>query len=80
MGRRFSRIVTVEDGIRAGGMGTAVLEWMADNGFAPRIVRLGLPDSFVEHGTVPQLMHITGIDKDGIKKAITGICGDSKAQ
>lgn len=80
VGRRFSRIVTVEDGIRAGGMGTAVLEWMADNGLAPRIVRLGLPDSFVEHGTVPQLMHITGIDKDGIKKAITGICGYSKAQ
>lgn len=67
---RFGRIVTVEDGARAGGMGSAVLEWMADHGFAPRMTRLGLPDSFVEHGTVEQLMHITGIDKDGIKAAI----------
>ena len=74
VGARFSRIVTVEDGVRNGGMGSAVLEWMADHGFAPRMVRLGLPDSFVEHGTVGQLMQITGIDKEGIKRAITGIC------
>lgn len=72
---RYSRIVTVEDGVRAGGMGSAVLEWMADHGFSPRITRLGLPDSFVEHGTVPQLMHITGIDKEGIKEAIVRMCG-----
>ena len=67
---RFSHIVTVEDGVRAGGMGSAVLEWMADCGHAPRVTRLGLPDKFVEHGTVAQLMHITGIDKDSIKAAI----------
>ena len=67
---RFSHIVTVEDGVRAGGMGSAVLEWMADRGHAPRVTRLGLPDKFVEHGTVAQLMHITGIDKDSIKAAI----------
>lgn len=72
---RYSRIVTVEDGVRAGGMGSAVLEWMADHGFSPLITRLGLPDSFVEHGTVPQLMHITGIDKEGIKEAIVRMCG-----
>ena len=66
----FGRIVTVEDGTRAGGMGSAVLEWMADHGFSPRLTRLGLPDRFVEHGTVPQLMRITGIDKDSIKAAI----------
>ena len=68
---RFGRVVTVEDGTRAGGMGSAVLEWMADHGFTPRIIRLGLPDSFVEHGTVEELMQITGIDKDAIKAAIT---------
>ena len=72
---RYSRIVTVEDGVRAGGMGSAVLEWITDHGFSPRITRLGLPDSFVEHGTVPQLMHITGIDKEGIKEAIVRMCG-----
>ena len=76
---KFGRIVTVEDGARAGGMGSAVLEWMADRGFAPRMVRLGLPDSFVEHGTVDQLMQITGIDKTSIKGAITSICHDGRA-
>ncbi len=68
IGRRFGRIVTVEDGVRTGGMGTAVMEWMADHGYRPQIVRLGLPDSFVGHGTVEQLKHLTGIDKEGIKQ------------
>lgn len=66
-GEKFSQIVTVEDGVRNGGLGTAVTEWMNDNGFHPQITRMGLPDSFVEHGTVNELKHITGIDKDGIK-------------
>ena len=68
VGRKFSRIVTVEDGVRTGGMGTAVMEWMADHGYRPQIVRLGLPDSFVGHGTVDQLKHLIGIDKEGIKR------------
>lgn len=69
---KFGRIITVEDGSRTGGFGSAVLEWMADNGYSPKITRMGLPDEFVEHGTVPQLMQIAGIDKDCIKKEITG--------
>lgn len=68
--RRFDHIITVEDGVRNGGFGSAVLEWMADNGHAPRMTRLGLPDNFVEHGTVAQLQHITGIDKEAIMQAI----------
>ncbi|MBO5187412.1 MAG: 1-deoxy-D-xylulose-5-phosphate synthase [Prevotella sp.] len=64
----FSRIITVEDGARAGGFGSAVQEWMADHGRYPKIERIGLPDSFVEHGTVDQLRQITGLDKDSIKK------------
>lgn len=68
---RFSRIVTVEDGVRNGGMGSAVLEWMADHGYTPRIVRMGLPDDqFVEHGTVEQLRQIVGIDKESIKRQL----------
>jgi len=70
IGRKFKRIITIEDGVRNGGMGSAVLEWMADHGYTPIIKRLGLPDSFVEHGTVAQLQHITGIDKEAIKSAI----------
>ena len=67
---RFSRIITVEDGARQGGFGSAVLEWMSDNGFHPDIVRLGLPDNFVEHGTQAELQHIVGIDAEGIAAAI----------
>ena len=68
--RRFNHIVTIEDGVRAGGMGSAVLEWMADHGFSPSIVRLGLPDEFVEHGTVAQLRTITHTDQAHIAEAI----------
>lgn len=70
VGEQFKTIVTVEDGAREGGMGSAVLEWMADNGYTPRIVRLGLSDKFVEHGTVEQLYEACGINKDAIKKVI----------
>ena len=68
--QRFKRIITIEDGVRDGGLGTAVTEWMNDNGFHPEIHRMGLPDEFVEHGTVAELKHITGIDTAAIKKAI----------
>ena len=70
VGRKFKRVITVENGVRKGGLGSAVLEWMNDHGYAPRVQRLGLPDNFVEHGTVKELMHIEGIDEEGIKKAI----------
>ena len=68
--QRFKRIITIEDGVRDGGLGTAVTEWMNDNGFHPEIHRMGLPDEFVEHGTVAELKYITGIDTAAIKKAI----------
>ena len=66
VGERFSRIITVEDGVRNGGLGSAVLEWMNDHGYHPQVTRLGLPDEFVEHGTVKELHHIVGIDKEAI--------------
>ena len=67
---KFNKIITLEDGSREGGFGSTVLEWMDDNGYHPDIVRLGLPDRFVEQGTVAELQHITGIDADGIRRAI----------
>ena len=67
---KFNKIITLEDGSREGGFGSAVLEWMDDNGYHPDVVRLGLPDRFVEQGTVAELQHITGIDADGIRRAI----------
>ena len=72
VGRRFSRVITVEDGVRCGGLGTAVTEWMADHHYTPEIVRLGLPDEFVEHGTVSELRRIAGIDKATIIQHIKG--------
>ena len=71
---KFSRIVTIENGVKTGGLGSAVIEWMNDHGYHPEIIRLGLPDTqFVEHGTVKELQHIVGLDKEAIIKAIKGI-------
>ena len=75
VGRRFKRIVTVEDGVRNGGLGSAVMEWMSDHGYTPHITRLGLPDQFVEHGTVAELRKIVGLDMDSIRKAIEAPSG-----
>ena len=72
VGRKFKRIVTVENGARKGGLGSAVLEWMSDNGYHPEVTRLGFPDNFVEHGKVCELQKIVGIDAEAIAKAITG--------
>lgn len=73
IGRKFQKIVTVEDGARSGGMGSAVMEWLSDHGYSPVIKRLGLPDRFVEHGTVAQLQDIVGIDAAHIKQTILGL-------
>ena len=66
IGNRFRRVVTVEDGVRAGGMGSAVLEYLSDHGYATHVERIGLPDTFVEHGDLPSLYHLVGLDKDGL--------------
>ena len=70
IGSKFKHVITVEDGVRNGGMGSAVLEWMSDHGYHPEVVRLGLPDCFVEHGTVAQLREKWGLDVPTIKKTI----------
>ena len=70
IGSKFNKIITIEDGVRNGGMGSAVMEWMADHGFRPQIVRMGLPDAFVEHGSVAQLRKLVGLDADSIRKEI----------
>lgn len=70
VGERFRRIVTVEDGVVSGGVGSAVAEWMNDNGFHPTIIRLGIGDLFVEHGTVGELKALCGYDEDSILEAL----------
>lgn len=70
VGRNFHKVVTIEDGVLKGGMGSAILEFMADNGYAPTVKRIGLPDQFVQHGTVKELYHICGMDEASIYKVL----------
>lgn len=71
---RYRTIITAEDGMVSGGLGSAVLEWMADHGYSPRIVRIGVHDQFVEHGSTAELNHMLGLDAEGIAKTISGNC------
>lgn len=76
IGKSFDKIITIEDGALMGGMGTAILEYMEDNGWNPRIKRLGLPDQFVPHGSPNELYRLVGLDKDSIKQAVRQLLAD----
>lgn len=73
--RTFDRIITVEDGTIVGGLGSAVLEFMADHSYTARIRRLGVPDYFVDQGTIPELQTECGYDVHGIVKAVRELTG-----
>ncbi len=68
--RRFRYILTIEDGILKGGFGSAVIEFMSDQGYHAEVRRLGIPDYFVEQGTQAELYRECGYDRDGIEIAI----------
>lgn len=70
VGRKFKRIITIENGVIAGGLGSAVLEFMADHGYAPQVKRIGVPDQFIEHGSIPELYKLCGMDADSIAEII----------
>lgn len=74
---RFSKVLVLEDGTREGGAGSAVLEWAADADLLSgvRVVRLGLPDAFIEHGTPRELHDEVGIGPDGITAAALDLVG-----
>ncbi|MDP1614542.1 MAG: transketolase C-terminal domain-containing protein, partial [Methylococcales bacterium] len=63
---RYSNIITIEDGCLQGGMGSAILEFMADHNYKANVVRLGIPDEFIEHGEQSELWAICGYDKNTI--------------
>jgi 1-deoxy-D-xylulose-5-phosphate synthase len=67
--KNFKNIITVEDGVIAGGFGSAVLEFMADHRYSATVVRLGIPDRFVEHGDRNLLIHELGYDAQAIAAA-----------
>lgn len=78
VGRRFSKVVTVENGCLTGGFGSAVMEFMADNGYTPEIRRIGIPDRFIQHGSVPQLLEICHMDTESITETITEMLVSTK--
>ena len=69
--RKFKKIVTLEDGTIVGGLGSAVLEFMADHGYSAKVTRLGIPDRFVEHGNQQQLYKECGFDADSIRQLLS---------
>ena len=74
--KKFDRIITIENGAVTGGLGTAVVEYMADNGYTPVIKRMGLPDRFIEHGSTPQLLHLCHIDEDAIISTLSELTSE----
>ena len=70
VGENFDTIITVEDGVISGGLGSEVLEFMADHGYTPRVIRLGVHDQFVEHGSTKELYQLLKLDKEGICESL----------
>jgi 1-deoxy-D-xylulose-5-phosphate synthase len=77
--QNFDQIVTIEDGSIQGGFGSAILEFMAENGFTNKIKILGIPDKFIEHGTPEELYRECGIDAQGIVNTVKQLVGKTKA-
>ena len=73
IGKKFKQVVTIEDGVIQGGFGSAVLEFMSDNGYKVDVKRLGIPDTFVEHGSPEELYNMLGLDVEGIVKDLSAL-------
>jgi 1-deoxy-D-xylulose-5-phosphate synthase len=73
--KRFDKIVVVEDGVLSGGFGSAVIEFMCDNGYRAHVKRLGVPDTFVDHGTQQELYKECGFDADSIYRLAKSMVG-----
>lgn len=73
IGQKFNKIITLEDGVIKGGMGSAILEFMSENNYTPSIHRMGIPDEFIEHGRVEELYHLCNLDTPAIEEAMLDI-------
>ena len=73
VGKKFKYVITLEDGVIAGGLGTAVTEFMAENGYTPTIKTMGIPDTFVEHGSAEELYKLCKMDKEAVLEAVLNI-------
>jgi 1-deoxy-D-xylulose-5-phosphate synthase len=72
VGKNFRKVITIEDGVKKGGFGSAILEFFADNTYSPVVKRIGIPDEFIEHGTPEELYHKLGMDEEGIYNELIG--------
>ncbi|MCM1034042.1 MAG: 1-deoxy-D-xylulose-5-phosphate synthase [Paludibacter sp.] len=70
VGLHFDIVFTAEDGVIAGGLGSSVLEHFADKSYTPKLIRIGVNDQFVEHGSTQELYHMLGMDAAGIRQRI----------
>jgi len=77
VGKKYSRIITLENGTIVGGLGTAVMEFMMENGYTPLVKKLGIPDRFIEHGSINELYKLCGLDTESIINTILEMCKDS---
>ncbi len=75
--KTFDKVITVEDGCIMGGMGSAVLEFMADHGYTAKLMRLGIPDAIIEHGEQIELHRECGFDPEGIANTVVKIMASS---
>ena len=75
---KFDKIITVEEGTTSGGLGGAVAEWLAERGIAARLVRLGVPDTFVDQGTVKQLHELCHLDAASIEQEVKKLLNNSE--
>ena len=67
---RYKNIITIEDGCLQGGMGSAILEFMADHNYQANVVRLGIPDNFIEHGEQAELWALCQYDTNALINAV----------
>lgn len=70
VGEKFKYVITLEDGCVTGGLGSAVVEYMVENGYTPHVKVMGIPDKFIEHGTPEELYRVCGMDKDSVLSSI----------
>ncbi len=80
VGKKHKVVVTVEDGTIVGGLGTAVMEFMLEHGYAPRLKRIGVSDKFIDHGTISKLHEVCGMDAEGIADTVTQLLEDTHAE
>ncbi|MDR0427126.1 MAG: 1-deoxy-D-xylulose-5-phosphate synthase [Dysgonamonadaceae bacterium] len=70
IGKNYQRIITIENGTVKGGLGSAVAEFMTENGYTVQIHRIGIPDQYIPHGSIPELYQLCGMDADSIRKVL----------